>query len=421
MSTRPNGKLFVSYRRTRQAEVDRLVRWLHLLGVPTWQDISDLSHGQTEREIPQVLSDEGISGTLLFLTPEVAESSMMRQVEIPAILDRAARDPGFAFLPVMAGGLSYEKVGEVVGPQVRQPSSWNLGPLIQSNPMSDEDSRLTAARALKLRVAALRATRGRDEAFNIQLNTWGPREAESNADLCLNWYPEFNELTKRTTASEGAWLARLLPALTTVKTCLAEQGCTRLSIKGQMSLSTAFAAGNTLRAPAGFSVEWQQEFNGNTEAWTLSAQGAAQSAAVHLERYGGRLEATDIAVLVSLTRDVRPAFRQSASACPSMRDVLHLHIPGREFDSVLNESDVVGAARGTMRALDRVLNELGVQGTVHFFVSAPAGFCFFLGQLSNTLGRVIVYEHAAGAEIPYVQGVSLNASGSGRGAAGSGV
>lgn len=409
--TRPNGKVFISYRRTHAEEVERIVRWLHLLGVPTWQDVHELDHAQTEREISRVLADEMTSGAVLFLTRDVSESDMMKNVEIRAILDRSAKDPLFKFLPVVADGLRYEEVDAVMGAGLHQPSLWHLGPMVQSNPLSEEDAFHVAAKALKQRIAALSAERDRNQSFKIQINTWGPRQPDADTDLCLDWHQEFGSDPSKKVAAEETWQQRLLPTLATIKTALAERACTRLSIAGNVSLSAAFAAGNTFRFPAGFVVEWQNDFEGKKTWWTLSAKGSAnEPSIVGLERYRGALDTTDLAVLISVNRDVRSAYEQSTRTLPRMRDRLHFCMPRRSFGEEMTGSEAASATREIMRSVDRTRTELKLEGTVHFFVSAPAGFCFFLGQLSNTLGQVVFYEHLPGADIPYVHGVSFNAS-----------
>ncbi len=46
--TDATGRSFLSYRRTRLTEARLLVEAQHDLGIPTWQDLSELDEGHTE-------------------------------------------------------------------------------------------------------------------------------------------------------------------------------------------------------------------------------------------------------------------------------------------------------------------------------------------------------------------------------------
>jgi hypothetical protein len=46
--TDATGRSFLSYRRTRVEEARLLIEAQHDVGIPTWQDLSDLDEGHTE-------------------------------------------------------------------------------------------------------------------------------------------------------------------------------------------------------------------------------------------------------------------------------------------------------------------------------------------------------------------------------------
>src|SRR4051794_35303040 len=93
--TDPAGRVFVSYRRTRAAEVSELLRALHDRGVPTWLDPRNLAAEPTGDELRRVLRDPATAAAVLYLTPEVVDSSTIREIEAPSIMRRHGRDDGF--------------------------------------------------------------------------------------------------------------------------------------------------------------------------------------------------------------------------------------------------------------------------------------------------------------------------------------
>ena len=81
--TLPTGKSFISYRRTRLDEVKELVASQKERGIPTWQDIEDPRTEPTETELRNVLASNDIANVLLWITPDVGQSSMITRVEVP--------------------------------------------------------------------------------------------------------------------------------------------------------------------------------------------------------------------------------------------------------------------------------------------------------------------------------------------------
>ena len=93
---RRSGPLFISYRQTDGTATATRVAWLlRAAGVPVWQDDSDLAPGHTEERINEAL-ETGLSGAILVVTPDVAVSPIVRNVELPAILDLNS-NPDFVF------------------------------------------------------------------------------------------------------------------------------------------------------------------------------------------------------------------------------------------------------------------------------------------------------------------------------------
>src|SRR5688500_9019360 len=116
--TDPVGRVFVSYRRTRAAEVAELLRALHDRGLPTWLDTRNLAAEPTGDGLRRVLQDPATGGAVLYLSPEVADSPTIREIEAPSIMRRHARDDAFWVQPVAAGGLDYPGAADVLAGKI---------------------------------------------------------------------------------------------------------------------------------------------------------------------------------------------------------------------------------------------------------------------------------------------------------------
>ena len=80
--TDPRGYSFLSYRRSRSDDAGQLVAAQKELGIPTWQDVENLDEQPTEDELRSVLARQEIASGLLWITPEIAGSQMIRQLSL---------------------------------------------------------------------------------------------------------------------------------------------------------------------------------------------------------------------------------------------------------------------------------------------------------------------------------------------------
>jgi hypothetical protein len=102
--TDPTGRSFLSYRRARKDEAALLIAAQHDHGIPTWQDIHNLVSLSTEDEIRRVLADPSTASAVLFVTPEVEDSPIIRNVEVPKIIQRAEGGDSFFVVPPLRVG-----------------------------------------------------------------------------------------------------------------------------------------------------------------------------------------------------------------------------------------------------------------------------------------------------------------------------
>jgi hypothetical protein len=126
--TDPTGRSFLSYRRQRSQEAALLIAAQHDRGIPTWQDVRNLGSAPTEDAIRRVLADPLTANAVLFITPEIETSPIIREVEVPQIIARAGADDGFFVVPLAAGALDYGAAADAASNHLsaHNLTSWNM-------------------------------------------------------------------------------------------------------------------------------------------------------------------------------------------------------------------------------------------------------------------------------------------------------
>ena len=83
----PLGPVFISYRQSDGMEIATELAWaLRSAGIPVWHDQTDLPPGDTKRRLQEALAS-GLSGAVLLITPEIEHSEVIRDIELPCLLD----------------------------------------------------------------------------------------------------------------------------------------------------------------------------------------------------------------------------------------------------------------------------------------------------------------------------------------------
>lgn len=94
-AVRGDGPVFISYRQSDgTAQADALENLLRAAGLVVWRDHTDLRPGTTTDRLEQALT-QGLSAGLLVITPDIAYSDIVRERELPRLLQLDA-DPNFS-------------------------------------------------------------------------------------------------------------------------------------------------------------------------------------------------------------------------------------------------------------------------------------------------------------------------------------
>lgn len=390
--TDPTGRSFLSYRRTRKDEAALLVQAHHDHGIPTWQDVQNLGSVPTEDEIRRILADTSTASAILFITPEVEDSPIIRNVEVPNVIKRVERQDGFFAVPIAAGGLDYATAAQVTSNHLsaQNLSDWNMH-RIASDSVSLSAATIVAEQVLVQRIQAIHALLPRGAPLKVGLFVRRAAPFELGNTLAIDWSGRFR--SKET--SLDVWQDVLLPALSTIARVIGTHAPGRnIEAFGLPTLPAAAALGCAFISTGGITLSWRQFTPGKSDQyWSL--QEARSPAEVTCRTWSKAQDAQDIAVLVSLTDDVEPVFASCQGSLPTFRALVHIR-SGTGFPHMIESAgqahDIARKVEGGIRSARR---EYGGIGTVHLFMSVPAGLAVLIGQLLNTFGLVQTYEHVS--------------------------
>lgn len=207
---------------------------------------------------------------------------------------------------------------------------------------------------------------------------------EARATTTLNLVPYFDG---RFLKDEAGWESDLFPALKSFVLAEAQKGDhMRLILDAHVSL--AFAVGAVLNVKAGKAIEIEQRTNGR-RFWSrddIPLDPAWPTIVTSMEELG---TGDDMAVAIGLTHDVAPMVRDFLKNEPNVGKLLVATLSsGVSGASVKSGSHAMKLAEDLVAVIRREARP----SMLHFFIAAPNGFSFFLGQHQPMLGRLSVYE-----------------------------
>ena len=389
--TDATGRSFVSYRRTRVEEVRLLIEAQHEVGIPTWQDLSELGEGHTEALLIEALADETTANALCWLTPDVESSNVIARTELPAIMRRVDRNDGFFMIPIAAGGLGYDGVSRVAGTYLghHDLGQWNVQKM-SADPIAVEDAARVARQLLKRRVKAIASQLATGEPLRVVFNTRKKPAFEPGVALSIDWTHRFDG---RLVRSPDAWQNHLLSALETVgQACDEHAHGRKIVIEGLCALPAAVALGSAFLATRRLPVAWRQVSPKRApELWSIDT--APEPSGFVARVVPGTASGDDLAVLVSVASDVRPAFAASRANLPAFRGLLTVTKEGAYPHDISTPGQAADIARVVLEGLREARTDLQPRGTVHLFLAVPAGLAMMIGQTLNTFGLVQTHEH----------------------------
>ena len=389
MQTNPKGRSFLSYRRTRVEEAALLIRAQHELGIPTWQDLHNLAAEHTDTALRATLADPATANALIWLTPDVAASPTITKTELPCIFERTVSGDDFFILPVAAGGLDYGDIKQVAGSYLgaHDLAQWNVLKY-DADPICEVEARDVAVRVLHRRLRAIHTFLPPSEALRIGLYTRQVPAFSLDLALTINWSHCF---VGRDVQGE-AW-PRLIAALKDISTAIAQECPGReIAFEGLPALPAAVALGVAFMATKAMPASWMQYTLGRPlQAWSAGA--APEDCGFKFSTTSHDVSGDDLAVLISVTGDVIPAFSASKSGLSKFRALVDVRAPGDFPHNLSNTGQAADLVARIIKEIRKARTQFQTRGVVHLFMAVPAGIAMMLGQGLNTLGRVQTYEH----------------------------
>lgn len=393
MATDPTGRSFLSYRRTHANEARLLIEAQHDIGIPTWQDLSELDEGHTDALLREEIAADTTANALCWLTPDVESSAVITRTELPCILKRLDQKDGFFVVPVAAGGLDYDDVTRVVGNRLGRHDlgDWNVRK-VASDPLVLSEAAHIARCVLKRRLQEIAKRLPAGEPLRVVLNTRKAPAFEQAVALSIDWTHRFDGRRAKTVTG---WNDHLLPALETIAQHSERHASGRpIVAEGLCALPAAVALGTTFLTTRGVSLAWRQLSPKRPPAmWSLRDK--VEPSGFSAQVVAGNANGDDVALLVSVASNVEPAFAASRPGLPSFGCLICITKEGSYPHDIETSGMAADIVRVISEAMRRARDEFHPRGALHLFLAVPAGLAVMIGQTLNTFGPVQTYEHIA--------------------------
>ncbi len=383
----PRGPVFISYRQSDGSHIAAETAWaFRAAGVPVWHDESDLPPGDTDRRLLEALGS-GLSGAVLLVTPEIRCSRVVREVELPKLLE-LEKDSAFTFsvLSIISdadGKLDYDAPDRLLGQ--------SAGTLLRFKQESAHTGRqrADAARAhCQRRMQSINeSVVATDRSIKIDVQTRIPPFATRvDEDLVLRLRPpeEGNRRPNRRALGDLKRFLSDLPQL------LALSGAEQARVKGGAHLSVAYAIGAAMPTTLFGRVEVIDTYR---NVWVLNETPGPTGDANYIVNVVSNLSCDlhqgPILVYLDLTPTRSDDTFEGFVAENSDRFAASFHIRAKVHGTLshLDAGDIVHQASMIIRQL------AGESRTseVHLLLKCPWTVASLLGRTLNTL-RVQLYE-----------------------------
>jgi hypothetical protein len=218
--------------------------------------------------------------------------------------------------------------------------------------------------------------------------------------LDLDWSAQFDPY-----CPEEKWQEQLLPALDDVVNAIYRHLPGRPWLAdGQLTLPAALALGQAFSATSGLSLSWlQRRGGGEPTVWSLASP--KEDVPIRATIDQREVEGDELALLVSITQDVRPAFEIGAKHITRLRAVIDARL--ERFSDEMTAGQAVAATREIVALLQRSRALYSAYGTVHVMIAGPVGLAVLLAQKLNTFSEVATYDFITTRRPPYAPAAML--------------
>lgn len=390
-AVRGDGPIFISYRQSDGSEhADSLEGLLRAAGLVVWRDHSDLRAGTTVDRLEQALTD-GLSAGVLVVTPEIAKSSIVRERELPRLLQL---DEDRAFSLSVANAVTSPTDPDKVN-FAAPDCLLGLAPLRRLGDKKQSNARTLTGRLeivrdllmhrIEQRKAAIAAHGG---VFSITTQTrpepFALEAGESDLHIRIRSAP-----TGRLPSAQG--LYDLQATLPLTSDAVRAAGTSTVSLAGGMHLSVALAIGAALPETKIGHIEVTDLRNGK---WTSRETDDPELHTVVTRTIDGEFAFEDgrtakVAVLVTLTANPdESGFQRLIGDRPGVFAAA-MRVDLAPSGSV-HEAEAARLAVQIAGEIKRCSAQYG-RAEVHLAYHGPHTMAVLIGRLLNTL-RTVVYE-----------------------------
>ena len=387
------GPVFLSYRRSDGADLALALAWaLRSSGVPVWLDQSDLPPGDTERRLEEALQS-GLSGGVLVVTPDIAASSVIKEIELPRLL-RLEAEEAFSLsiastIEAEAGGLDYSAPDRLLSRTASDLKGLHQDPAFTSGDIAN-----IAHSHCRQRMEALRERiESAGQVIDINLQT---RIVPSAIAPCGDLVVRLRPPTPGDRRPHRQGLEDLRLFLKDLPQLLEIAGVRHARVSGGAHLSVAFALGAALPTTLIGNVDAVDTAG---HVWSSSDNAPAPGTSTRLlevmDRSPREEPSGDAVVYVDLlpTRS-DPAFDRLVDAYPG-RLACVFHIRPVAEGNLLPE-DAGALVAEASHAIRQAASRSGMS-EVHLLLRCPWTVALLLGRTLNTI-RVNLYEWEDGPD-----------------------
>ena len=411
--TNPAGDVFISYKHSQQDLAEKLEISLRNHGIPVWRDVHDIGPDPLEQQIREDLQDSNLAGGVAIISSDVTQSPVILKTELPELHKRWRGDDEFFVVVVLVPGVDYDE-GEAILSKAESPydlSHWYMESLEVKGTSSSSSAIGRIINSILDRMGQNQKTNGQlppldavidavlerrlqcihnhlssNSPVECSLDTYSKPSYDIQLAVSIDWSPHFDD----SIPEESLWNEELLPALRTTTDYLQQETPGReLRFRGRAHLPAVFSLGYCLPETRGISTAWMQpDQDGNFSPWRLDRNLEESNLQSDLEEIDRT--ASDLAVLVNITDDVKPEVGNTKSSLPDFNGILELGL-GQDSKGRLTPSEAAHAAKVFQEELREAMNRLPETSTLHLFMAAPAGLAFLLGQKTNTSPTIQTY------------------------------
>jgi hypothetical protein len=385
--TDPTGQVFLSYKHEQGETADHLESALREHGIPVWRDTSEIRSKPLESQLQEVLADPSIASGIALVSQGVAESDIIRKVELPAFETRWNADDGFFVVVAPCPDLGYSDAKDILA-QSSSLSGLGLW-YMETIPESTYDAALDVVEmVLKQRLEQIDASLSSGDPIECSLDTHESPAHSTDPAIAIDWSNHFDQGPP----SPTVWEQRLLPAVTTVTNHVSQHAPGRpLRFRGKAHLPASFTLGQCLEPTRGIHASWmQQNQPGDVTEWSLTKNKEESGLKADLEER--TVSASSLAVMVNITADVESEVINTKPDLPELNAILRL-TPDDGPRTNLTPAQAVDAADVFRTAVQDTIKQRSEISTIHLFMAVPTGLAFLLGQKTNTFPPIQTYLH----------------------------